>query len=163
MKIEEEKAPSFTYFLCATIALFAFSIFAIIGFWDFFYHVMDHLINDTPTIIFDRGGTFGLGCFIGLLSLAVGGGIVGVQGKTLTGKIQKVITYGLVIGISIMLLLPIISSIAISVYANNIGYISCEEAEYKPSWPIYRIIYYTQDDATCTELVTELEVERPVL
>lgn len=84
-------------------------------------------------------------------------------GKPLTKTIQRLVAFGWGIGIAIMLSLPIISSIAISVYANNIGYISCEEAEYKPSWPIYRIIYYTKDNATCTELVTELEVERPAL
>lgn len=163
MKIEEDKSPSFTYFLCVTIALLTLSIWVIIMFVMFCYHLMDHFLNDTSVIMLNRGGAFGLGGFIGLISLAVGGGIVGVLGQPLTEKIKNILAYGMVIGISIMLLLPIVSSIAISVYANNIGYISCEEAEYKPSWPIYRIIYYTKDDATCTELVTELEGERPVL
>lgn len=163
MKIEEEKLPGFTYFLFATIFLLALSIFAIIGFSIFCYHLADHFINNTSTITFDRGGTFGLGGGIGAVSLAMGGVIVGLLRKKLTEKIQKTLTFGMVIGIVIMLSLPIISSIAVSVYAYNKGYIDCDEAEKKNSWPIYRTNYYTKNETTCIELVEEVKRDRPFL
>lgn len=163
MKIEEEKAPSFTYFLCATIALFALSIWVIIMFAMFCYHLMDHFINDTPVIIFDRGGAFGLGGAIAGGTFGGGALFIGVLGKPLTEKIQKILSYGMVIGIAIMLSLPIISSIAVSMYVYNKDYIDCDEAEKKNIWPIYRTNYYTKDGATCIELVEEVKRDRPFL
>ena len=121
MKIEEEKAPSFTYFLCATIALFSLSIFAIVGFLISCHHLVEHFLNGTPVIVFNRGGAFGLGGGIGLFPSAVGILLIGVLRKPLTKSIQRLVAFGWGIGIAIMLLLPIVSSISISVYAKNIG------------------------------------------
>ena len=89
MKIEEEKTPSFTYLLCITIALFAFSIYATVGFWDFCYHLIDHFINDTPVIIFDRGGAFGLGCSIGLFAFGFAGVVRVISGKKAPDFIER--------------------------------------------------------------------------
>lgn len=164
MKVkEEEKSPSFIYCVCATLFLFALSIFAIIAFFIFCNHLVDHFINNAPTIIFDRGGAFGFGGAIGAGGVGVAIFLVGVLGRPLTQTIQKIFAYGMMVGIPLMLLLPIISSIAISVYADSQGYISCDEAEKKNIWPIYRTNYYTKDDATCIELVEEVERDRPFL
>ena len=163
MKIEEEKSPSVTYFLCTTIALFALSMFAIVSFGISIYHLADHFINDTPTIIFDRGGAFGFGGFIALFPSSIGILLLGVLKKPLTRTIQRTFGYGMVVGIAIMLLLPIVSSIAISVYAERKEYISCDEAEKKNIWPIYRTNYYTVDEGTCADLVAEVKKDRPFL
>ncbi|UTV98084.1 hypothetical protein KDW99_12440 [Marinomonas rhizomae] len=72
------------------IVLFSLSAFGIVGFSIFCYHLMDHFINDTPTIIFDRGGAFGLGRAI---AVGVFGGavfFVGVLERPVTEKIQKI-------------------------------------------------------------------------
>lgn len=163
MKVEEgERLPRYAYVL-AMIALFALSIFALVAFMAFCYNLTSHFIHDIPTITFNRGGAFGLG---GAIAGGVFGGavfFVGVLERPVTERIQKILTYGLVIGIAIMLSLPIVSSIAIGVYADSKGYIACDEAEKKNIWPIYRTNYYTKDDATCIELVEEIKRDRPFL
>lgn len=163
MKIEEEKSPSPTYFLCATIIIFFIIIWLIVSFMTSCYDLADHFINNTKVIILNRGATAGLGGAIALFPFIFVSLLVGVMKKPVTQIMQNVFGYGMIIGIPLMFLLPIVSFITISTYASNEGYISCDEAEYKYSRLASKTVYYTKDDTTCTELVEEVKRDRPFL
>ncbi|KUJ00846.1 hypothetical protein [Vibrio sp. MEBiC08052] len=141
--------------LLALLFFLGFALFAFLAFGIALYQLIDSLIELPSVIEFDRGAMYGFGGGIGLSSFCVAFVIL-IFYRKISPAAESRIGKGIIYGLVLMFILPIVSGFTIPYLIKNHDYQRCEKAEYQPSWPIFRAHFYTDTSATCQQLVQEI-------
>ncbi|ASA56151.1 DUF1240 domain-containing protein [Vibrio gazogenes] len=145
---------SISKLLLALLFFACFALFAFLAFGIALFQLIDNFIELPDVIEFDRGAMYGFGGGVGLSSFCIGFVIL-IFYRRISPKAESRIGKGIIYGLVLMFILPIFSSFTIPYLIESKGYIRCESAEYRPSWPIFRAHIYSDSQQVCKQLIEE--------
>ncbi|QMV13199.1 hypothetical protein [Vibrio spartinae] len=129
------------------------ALFSLIYFTFSLFNLVEHFIHPSTVIEYNRGAMYGIGG-IGLLSFFCGF-LVLLFYRKLSPKAESRMGKGIIIGIILMFIFPLVSNFTVPSLIENSGYQRCEKAERRASWPIFRIHIYTDNRQVCEQLIEE--------
>ncbi|WNJ96281.1 hypothetical protein RND59_04060 [Vibrio ruber] len=129
------------------------ALFSLLYFGFSLFDLVNHFIHPSTVIEYNRGAMYGIGG-IGLLSFFCGF-LVLLFYRKLSPKAESRMGKGIIIGIILMFIFPIVSNFTVPTFIENTGYQRCEKAESRVSWPIFRVHIYTDSQQICEQLIEE--------
>lgn len=151
----EDKAPFWVRVLIGIV----FFILATFCFAWFIYSAVGLIIalNTLPSVIeYYKSTMYLLGVSIGLFFMFAGIVLQGLLEKDLSKKTESLLARGMIAGVVIMFVLPQIVHYTVNKMIPMDRYIVCEEMSHQ--WMMHKYVVYTDNQATCDELVKEEEI-----
>jgi len=147
-----------------TTKIFSFLFFVMLtigSFWWFTassYGTLHSLFHGDEAVHFSKGAMYSLGVGIVLLLLILLGAYQNVKKTDLSKSQTKLVTKAFVLSIVMTFVFPIVAHFVINTMTAEKGYFECKEMSYQ--WLLYKNIVYVNDQAVCTDLIRNSEINR---